>query len=345
MIVVTVSTNVRYLQQFKTVAKNITFLAQNNLQADLLNQHFGEDIDTTVVGIDVSEVHEIRREAMSTEYDFVYHGSAVNAKGIGLVLRMARLLPARSFLVPADLEDVKQATQLETLPENLTCTSMNWTTGLSEACATCKVVLCPSVWSTPIEISLLKSIAINCCVAVINFSQNYSAELSEDCLIRLSPSIETDIHRLDDIVANNDLRTTLQTRAQHYRHGPRSGWRNTTSRLNKRCAKYSTYYLNNMPRTTRKIGLLCAFLLLAGCQNPTLLLTGKQLVGPTESVDSFAFAQQFSVLQLEVNPDQPYSVNLRVTVIDGNLYIDASKQRRWYRYLKKITRFALNLAV
>ena len=50
-------------------------------------------------------------------------------------------------------------------------------------------------------------------------------------------------------------------------------------------------------------------------------------------MDSFSFAQQFSVLQLEVNPDQPYSVNLRVTVIDGNLYIDASKQRRWYRYL------------
>jgi|TARA_B110000263_G_C15176158_1_gene449313 hypothetical protein len=98
-----------------------------------------------------------------------------------------------------------------------------------------------------------------------------------------------------------------------------------------------------MPRTTRKIGFLCAFLLLAGCPNPTLLLPGKQLVGPTESVDSFAFAQQFSVLQLELNPDQPYSVNLRVTVIDGNLYIDASKQRRWYRHLKENNQVRIKL--
>ena len=62
----------------------------------------------------------------------------------------------------------------------------------------------------------IESGTLNGCVAVINFSQNYSAELPEDCLIRLSPSIETDIHRLDDIVANDDLRTTLQTRSQKW---------------------------------------------------------------------------------------------------------------------------------
>ena len=95
--------------------------------------------------------------------------------------------------------------------------------------------------------------------------------------------------------------------------------------------------------TPRKTGFLCAFLLLASCQSPTLLLPGKQLAGPTETVDSFAFAQQFSVLQLEVNPDQPYSVNLRVTVIDGNLYIDASKQRRWYQYLRENSQVRIKL--
>ena len=83
--------------------------------------------------------------------------------------------------------------------------------------------------------------------------------------------------------------------------------------------------------------------MLASCQSPTLLLPGKQLVGPIETVDSFAFAQQFSVLQLEVNPAQPYSVNLRVTMIDGNLYIDAAQQRRWAQYLAEDNHIRIRL--
>ena len=80
-------------------------------------------------------------------------------------------------------------------------------------------------------------------------------------------------------------------------------------------------------------GWLITVFVLAGCQSPTLLLPGKQLQGTQARTDSFAFAAEFPVLQLEVNPAAPYSVNLRITVIDGELYIDAAKKRRWYQYL------------
>ena len=78
---------------------------------------------------------------------------------------------------------------------------------------------------------------------------------------------------------------------------------------------------------------LITVFVLAGCQSPTLLLPGKELQGTEARTDSFAFASEFSILQLEVNPPAPYSVNLRITVIDGELYIDAAKKRRWYQYL------------
>lgn len=41
------------------------------------------------------------------------------------------------------------------------------------------------------------------------------------------------------------------------------------------------------------------------------------------------------MLQLETRPTDPYSVNLRVTVIDDQLYIDAAEQRKWHAYLKE----------
>ena len=51
--------------------------------------------------------------------------------------------------------------------------------------------------------------------------------------------------------------------------------------------------------------------------------------------DSFAFAAEFKLLTLEVRPEQPYSVILRVVTRNENLYIDAANRRRWHTYLQQ----------
>ncbi|MFT4676021.1 MAG: hypothetical protein ACJAX5_002379 [Patiriisocius sp.] len=79
----------------------------------------------------------------------------------------------------------------------------------------------------------------------------------------------------------------------------------------------------------RVLGLV----LLVGCQSPMLVLPGKALQGEVQQVESFAFAAGFDFLVLETRSEQPYSVNLRVTVINGELYIDASPGRRWAQHL------------
>jgi hypothetical protein len=77
--------------------------------------------------------------------------------------------------------------------------------------------------------------------------------------------------------------------------------------------------------------LVC--LLLSGCQSPLLVFPGKQLQGETAQAENFEFAADYRLLTLEVNPDDPYSVYLRATVIDGQLYIDAAPARRWGRHI------------
>ena len=74
---------------------------------------------------------------------------------------------------------------------------------------------------------------------------------------------------------------------------------------------------------------------LAGCQTPFLVFSGGALPGPVAQADSFAFAAEHSLLQLEVRPEKPYSVYLRVVARDGELYIDAAEKRRWHTYLKQ----------
>jgi hypothetical protein len=79
---------------------------------------------------------------------------------------------------------------------------------------------------------------------------------------------------------------------------------------------------------------LALALTLGGCQSPFLVFAGGELGAVESSADSFAFADDYTLLKLEVRPEQPYSVILRVTVIDGALYIDAAERRRWHTYLQ-----------
>ena len=79
---------------------------------------------------------------------------------------------------------------------------------------------------------------------------------------------------------------------------------------------------------------LSLLLMLTACKSPWLTLPGEALDGPEDTTENFAFAKQFALLQLEVNPSRPYSVILRCTVIAGELYIDAAKARKWGKHLE-----------
>lgn len=86
------------------------------------------------------------------------------------------------------------------------------------------------------------------------------------------------------------------------------------------------------------IALPLRFLLvlsLGGCQTPFLIFPGGALNGESAQTESFAFAKSFAVLELETQGETPYSVILRSTVIDGELYIDAAPSRRWARNLEQ----------
>jgi len=68
-----------------------------------------------------------------------------------------------------------------------------------------------------------------------------------------------------------------------------------------------------------------------GCNGPFVLLPGGELDGETGPAPSdWAFAGDYGTCQLETRPDDPYSVNIAYTVLDGQLYINAGDtETRW----------------
>lgn len=85
------------------------------------------------------------------------------------------------------------------------------------------------------------------------------------------------------------------------------------------------------------LAVLSATLLpVAACSGPFLVFPGGALGGEevTEPVDDWLFVDS-SFIDLEVRPDDPYSVTLNYVVRDGKLYIDPAEDRTWYQYLKQ----------
>jgi hypothetical protein len=84
------------------------------------------------------------------------------------------------------------------------------------------------------------------------------------------------------------------------------------------------------------VGAVAALLFLAACGGPVLIFPGGELTGEvaSERVDDWSFVTD-TFIDLEVRPDQPYSVELNYVVKDGKLYIDPAEGRRWLDYIRE----------
>lgn len=75
-------------------------------------------------------------------------------------------------------------------------------------------------------------------------------------------------------------------------------------------------------------------LFLSACSTPFLTFPGGRLKGIETTAESWKFAREFTLLQLETRPADPYSVYLRVVMRGDQLYIDAAQKRKWHDHIR-----------
>jgi hypothetical protein len=70
-----------------------------------------------------------------------------------------------------------------------------------------------------------------------------------------------------------------------------------------------------------------------GCNGPVMLLPGGLLTGESMPAPSdWVFAGDYGTVQLETRPEDPYSVNVAFTVVDGGIYLNAGDtETRWVK--------------
>ena len=170
------------------------FLAQNYQQFSLLKNTFGDRVRGGVVGMNTGEFCHQPAVSKKHGYDIVYHGSGDDAKGIMYVLKLAKHLKQYSFLLP-----ISQNVKKIELP-NVNFEECTWSSGLKEFTINARLILCPSIWSSPVESSLLKSIAYNGNVAVYDNNFGFQNEIDSKVLLRLNSDISLSSKIIDEFM-------------------------------------------------------------------------------------------------------------------------------------------------
>lgn len=163
----------------------VKIIAQNVRQAELAQLHFELDVLPKYIGLwtdDWDQVfynYHVHSDFFKCEFDVVFHGHCLDAKGASWLISVA-----------AECQDVKfffPFAKPETLVETGNCIfqACTWENGLAEKVATARMVVVPSLWSAPIEGALVKSICCSKAVAVVNNLTSFSDELPDGLVLKL----------------------------------------------------------------------------------------------------------------------------------------------------------------
>ena len=201
--------NLAWLERLRIVAPGMLFLVQNPQQGLLIRRHFGPGVHIRQVGMVTEEFVEKPRPGTGKGgFDVVFHGALIEAKGAGYAIALARHLPELSFLFPGKAEETRRLAGEEGVPDNVTSRGMTWESGLQEEVEGCKVVLCPSLWSAPVEGALVKSLLHNGRVAVFRTAHGYQADLPHGLVTLLDGDLVRSARSVRDLLAaqvNRDL--------------------------------------------------------------------------------------------------------------------------------------------
>ncbi len=75
-------------------------------------------------------------------------------------------------------------------------------------------------------------------------------------------------------------------------------------------------------------------ILVAGCDGPFWQFPGGALGGEEQSLTVATIPAEGGVLQLETDPNEPYSVHVGFRTINGSMYIDPAPERGWYKRIQ-----------
>jgi len=129
--------------------------------------------------------------------DFFFHAHLTNPKGLKYFLELSKKMSDKKFILPGYKE-------FSELTNNVVIKKISWGEVFIEELKKSKIILCPSVWTYPVESALIKSMLLKKAVAIIDIQNSFSKEIPNDCVIKLKGEVDNDSNTLNFFLNNNN---------------------------------------------------------------------------------------------------------------------------------------------
>ena len=178
---------IKFLKWLREYKGKLRFLSLSKTNKSLMEKHFETERVEKIYFLteDLKPVKIIEDNIPDKSYDFVFHGSAIDAKGLKYFIELAKFMPKQTFFVPSEMNSLE-------IPSNLKSRDMRWESGLKEIVQSAKIVFTPSLWSYTPEAASLKSFYYNGVVAMMCTDFGFNNEIPSNAYIKLTGNIEID---------------------------------------------------------------------------------------------------------------------------------------------------------
>ncbi len=168
----------QYRDALKESGRQISYFVQSEIVEQLLRQVVGAEPRIEVVGMaaDYPAEAELELVPQPTEKQIVFHSHPLNPKGCEWTIQLAKRLPKWKFLFPF----AKGAVSSLSPSDNCEFRPMTWENGLKDAVESSSGVLCPSLWSAPVEGAFVKSILHGHTVGYVDIPSAATSRFSSD---------------------------------------------------------------------------------------------------------------------------------------------------------------------
>jgi len=120
----------------------------------------------------------------------------LQSKGYFYFLKLAKAnLNSKFFMPDYDLFN-------NLFHKNIIFDRKNWTNGLQEIIYETKIILCTSFWSANFEGSVLKTMLMGKCCAIIKNANSFSVDIPNNSIIKLSGDLKKDTNLLKKKLKN-----------------------------------------------------------------------------------------------------------------------------------------------
>ena len=191
------SSYVNFISTLKSKSKSILFICHSSSNVKIINSIFPNSKVLEFKNMSPAFKNIKAKKNKNYKYDFLFHANMVEPKGYFYFLKLARNNPKSKFFMPDfDLEKVFKH-------KNILFDKKRWNNGLQEKIYETKIILCPSFWSANFEGSVLKTMLMGKCCAIIKNKMSFSNDIPDDSIIKLTSNLNVDsrfLHKkLNDI--------------------------------------------------------------------------------------------------------------------------------------------------